>query len=224
MSGTTSSPLEEFIRRRARELGLSLTQVCRRANIGRQTLYEFWRDGKQYPSLQTVVAVATALDVHPLLLLRYLFAEVPVSEGSPLAGDQSSFVRDVTYADNTLVLINEPLRKIWSVQNIGTVPWEGRRLRCMDETLEVFTRQGDQLSVAPPLQPVSQEVPVPDTTPGETAEIAADFIAPPMPGAVVSYWKMVDAEGRICFPDATGLWIRVEVVAPTATSGEEPGL
>lgn len=216
MPETQTPPLEEFIRRRSRELGRSLSEICRRAAISRQTLYEFWQYEKQYPSLQTVVALATTLEVHPLLLLRYLFAEAPVRDPLPITGDQSSFIRDVTYADNALVLVNEPFRKIWSIQNTGTVPWEGRKLRCMDETLEVFTREGDQLSVAPPLQPVATEVPVPYTPSGETVELAADFVAPPVPGSVISYWKMVDAEERVCFPDAIGLWVRLQVVHPAS--------
>ncbi|MFP4695201.1 NBR1-Ig-like domain-containing protein [Thiohalospira sp.] len=222
MAESESTLLEEFIRQQSRTLNLSLTEVCRRAGIGRQTLYELWGMRKQYPSLHTVAAVAAALEVHPLLLLRYLFAEAPAEDASPLAGDRSSFVRDVSYADNTPVLINEPLRKIWSIQNVGTVPWSGRRMRCMDETLEVFTREGESLRVAPPLQPVTEEVPVPDTEPGETVEVTADFVAPPTPGTVISYWKMVDAEGRLCFPDSTGLWVRVQVIAPTSgAEGEE---
>jgi transcriptional regulator with XRE-family HTH domain len=221
MPSASSTPLEDFIRRRAREQGLSLADVCRQAGIGRQTLYELWRTQKQYPSLHTVAAVAAALEVHPLLLLRYLFADAPQQETVQQEGDKSSFVRDVTYADNTLVLINEQFRKIWSVQNVGSVPWEGRRLRCMDDTLEVFTRDGDSLTVAPPLQPLACEVPIPDTAPGETAEIAADFVAPPTPGTVISYWKMVDTEGGICFPEAKGLWVRVQAVAPTARAENE---
>jgi transcriptional regulator with XRE-family HTH domain len=223
MSTSPSTPLEEFIRRRARELGLSLADVCRRAGVGRQTLYELWRAEKQYPSLHTVAAVAAALDVHPLLLLRYLFADAPQGDNAPLEGDQSSFVRDVTYADNTLVLSNERFRKVWSIQNVGTVPWDDRWLRCMDETLEVFTRDGESLAVAPPLQPVQRQVAVPETEPGETTEVSVDFIAPPTPGGtVISYWKMIDGQGQICFPESRGLWVRVQVVSPTSSADTEP--
>lgn len=213
-----ATPLEEFIRRRTRELRLSLADVCRRAGIGRQTLYELWRMERQYPSLHTVAAVASALELHPLLLLRYLFADPTQEDSSPLEGDQSSFVHDVTYADNTVVLINERFRKVWSIQNVGSIPWTGRRLRCMDDTLEVFTRHGDRLTVAPPLQPVEPEVPIPDTEPGEVVEVGADFVAPPTGGTVISYWKMVDGEGQVCFPEAMGLWVRVQAVAPTSSA------
>ena len=67
-----STELEVFIRRCAKEQGLSLAEVARRAGMSRQSLYDFWsRDG--YPNLGTVMEVAEALGIHPLRLLELQF-------------------------------------------------------------------------------------------------------------------------------------------------------
>lgn len=60
--------------------------------------------------------------------------------------------------------------------------------------------------------PVVREVDIPSTAAGGTALISVRFKAPPLPCTTISYWKMVDKNGNICFPRMKGLWCKVNVV------------
>lgn len=67
--------------------------------------------------------------------------------------------------------------------------------------------------IAPGLTTSKAEVKVPRTESGETAEISVVFRAPLLPCDTISRWKMVDAEGWLCFPEHSGLWCAVSVVS-----------
>jgi hypothetical protein len=43
-------------------------------------------------------------------------------------------------------------------------------------------------------------VPVPDTLPGHYVDVAVELVGPPMPGAFITYWKIVDEDGIPYFP------------------------
>ena len=105
--------------------------------------------------------------------------------------------------------------KRWLLQNSGSVPWTGRVMRCMDGDIVVARRnaQGELVPLfTPGLTAVKSQVPVPDTKPGQTAEISAEFIAPELPCNVLSLWRMHTSEGTLCFPQHSGLWCRVTVM------------
>lgn len=213
--------LEIFIRKRCDELGMSLAEMCRSAGISRQTLYDCWAVDR-YPSTQTMVALSWTLKVHPLCLQELVFSNVLLPEDATgyRPGDRSAFVSDPTHPDGDWVIAGERFTKVWRLQNVGRVPWEGRSLSCQDEEVVVYSRrEANPLRLAPPLIPEATRVPVPDTPPGETVDIAATFLAPDAPGTVLSYWKMTDADGKICFPEARGVWVRLTVIAPTMAAG-----
>ena len=50
-----------------------------------------------------------------------------------------------------------------------------------------------------------------DTEPGELAEIAAPLKAPTYDCSSIAYFKMVDADGALCFPDSYQLGLDVLV-------------
>ena len=205
--------LEHYIRSRAGELGLSLSEVCRRASISRQTLYTLNLVPHKLPALQTIVSLADVLHVHPLRLLQLVFDEVPIAQ--PLKqrhkrGDHSAFVQE-TIPDGSLVLFGRRFIKTWEVQNVGRVPWEGRFLQCMDEEIVVTTRTGETLRIADSLKPTAMRVAVPATAPGAVVKLTVEFTAPTVPGTFLSYWKSVFADGTLCFPKAQGLSVKVRV-------------
>lgn len=204
---------DTYVRGRSKDLGLSLAELCRRAGMSRQTLYSLGEAGAKLPNLNTVVALAGVLEVHPMRLLHLLFDAAPVHPRARSAnrGDRSGFVRDVTYADGELVLPGDRFTKTWELQNVGTVPWEGRFLDCQDEELLVYQRTGEVLHLAGNLMPTTTRVAVPDTAPGEKAQISMRFTAPGTPGTVLSYWKMAFTDGSFCFPPARGVWVKVRV-------------
>ncbi len=214
--------LEAYIRARAQVLGLSLSETCRLAGISRQTLYALSQPNK-LPSMQTVVSLANALQVHPLCLLQIIFQDVPMAR--PVVrqqhlDDRSAFARDISIPDGTLVRPHERFTKTWEVQNVGSVAWEGRYLQCVDDEVLVYGRSGEELTLAGNLQPAASRIPVSFTPPGGTVQLSVDFTAPDSPGTVLSYWKSVFEDGTPCFPSARGLWVKVRVCTFAASAYE----
>jgi len=56
-------------------------------------------------------------------------------------------------------------------------------------------------------------VPIPETLPGETVDIAVTFTTPYLPGSCRTDWKTADKDGNLFFPDMHGLYSIVVVVA-----------
>lgn len=206
--------LKNYVQRQANTLGLSLSEVCRRANISRQTLYSLDEVPQKLPALQTVVGLASVLGVHPLRLLQLAFDELPVIpliKQRRMRGDQSAFIHE-TIPDGTMVLYQQRFTKTWKIQNVGKVPWENRYLQCMDEEIVVYTRTGGEvLKIAESLIPTVKRIPVPYTAPGATVQLSVEFTAPTMPGTCISYWKSVFEDGTLCFPKGQGLSVKVRV-------------
>ena len=205
--------LESYIRSRASAQGLSLSEVCRRAHISRQTLYTLNQLPRKLPALQTVVSLAEVLHVHPMRLLQLIFDELPPApQDKPknMKGDRSAFVQE-TIPDGTLVLYGQRFSKTWELQNVGHVPWEDRYLQCLDDEIVVYTLSGEKLRISDNLKPDVQRIPVPVTPPGALVKLTVEFTAPSMPGTFISYWKSVFEDGSLCFPSAQGLSVKVRV-------------
>lgn len=212
------------MRQRCAQLGLTLSDLCRRAAISRQTLYELARLPQKLPSLTTVVALAQVLDVHPMRLLQFVFDAVPIKprHRRAAAGDRSAFVDDVSFPDGAVVLPGQRFEKTWALQNVGSVPWQARRLQCQDDQITVLDGNGRRLQVASGLRADAPSVALPDVPSGGTVRISAWFTTPTQPCTVVSYWKLVDASGRLCFPTGTGVWVMVKVMGLVSTTFADP--
>lgn len=215
----SADDLAHFIHRQIRTLGLTRTEVARRARFSRETLNKLLRAEVNHPSTPTILQLAHALNVAPLYLLRVTFggSEIPIhSTANPkYPGDHGSFVRDVNYPDNSLVSVNQEFEKIWEIQNTGTIPWRARSMKCVDE--EIVTAIADSTVVGRlatlMLAPIQMRIPVPDTAPEGTVRISVQFRAPAYPCTTMSRWKMVDVEGDVCMPGLTGIWCLVTVAA-----------
>lgn len=114
-------------------------------------------------------------------------------------GDASTFVDD-TVAHGTLMTPGQLFVKTWRVRNTGIVPWRDRRLE----------RQGPL--TGPGLITSERYYTVPDTDPGGVAEITAPLKAPTYDVASIAYFKMVDSDGALCFPDRYQLGLDVLVL------------
>lgn len=114
-------------------------------------------------------------------------------------GDASTYVDD-TVPNGSLIAPGHMFVKTWRVQNSGTVPWVGRRLE----------RQGPLNG--PGLIRSERYVEVPDTAPGDIATIEAILQAPGYDCTSIAYFKMVDQEGRLSFPDSYQLGLDVLVM------------
>jgi len=113
-------------------------------------------------------------------------------------GDTSTFLDD-TIPHGTVMEPGVFFEKTWRVRNSGSVAWEGRRLE----------RQGPL--TGPGLITSERFVVVPDTKPGKVATIVASLRAPSYDCSSIAYFKMVDAEGAICFPESYQLGLDVLV-------------
>jgi transcriptional regulator with XRE-family HTH domain len=116
-----------------------------------------------------------------------------------IPGDASTFVDD-TIPHGTLMQPGQFFTKTWRIRNSGSVPWQGRQLE----------RQGPL--TGPGLITSQRYVPMPDTQPGEIAEIEAILKAPGYDCSSIAYFKMADAEGALCFPDSYQLGLDVLVM------------
>ncbi len=127
-----------------------------------------------------------------------------------IPGDASTFVGD-TIAHGTVMEPGQVFKQTWRVRNSGTVAWTGRRLE----------RQGPL--TGPGLITSLRFVEIPDTTPGQVAAITAPLKTPTYDCSSIAYFKMVDADGRLCYPDSyqLGLDVLVQVAGQRADVDEQ---
>jgi transcriptional regulator with XRE-family HTH domain len=115
-----------------------------------------------------------------------------------IPGDASTFEGD-TVPHGTLMEPGQVFEQTWQVRNSGTVPWHGRKLE----------RQGPL--TGPGLITSLRFVDIPVTEPDEVAEITAALKAPTYDCSSIAYFKMIDADGALCFPDSYQLGLDVLV-------------
>lgn len=113
-------------------------------------------------------------------------------------GDASTFVDD-TFPHGSLLAPGEFFLKVWWIENSGTVPWVDRMLE----------RQGPL--TGPGLISSLRYYPIRNTPPGETAKITALLKAPTYDCNSIAYFKMVDRDGALCFPNKYQLGLDVLV-------------
>ncbi len=123
-------------------------------------------------------------------------------------GDATAFVDD-TIPHGTLLTPGQRFVKTWRIRNVGTVPWRGRRLE----------RQGPL--TGPGLITSPRYFRIPDTDPGEIAEMDAVLKAPGYDCSSIAYFKMVDENGFLCFPDDHQLGLDVLVKVTRNVSGTQ---
>ena len=105
-----------------------------------------------------------------------------------IPGDASDFLDD-TIPHGKALAAGVFFTKTWRVRNAGTVAWVGRQIE----------RQGPL--TGPGLISSARHYAVPDTKPGTTATIEALLKAPTYACSSIAYFKMVDADGALCFPE-----------------------
>ena len=228
MQTSSTETLRALLARRSRDLGKSLTAIAAEAGLARTYLYSLADGGKRDPSVRTLLKLARALQISPLLLFRY-YADM---QGSPAFGasllptnraiglrdpcDIAAFNADVTTPDHAVLAPGESFQKIWEVQNLGTRPWRGRRLARVDGEYVMARRNPDgslQAVLDAYLASLYREVAVPDTLPGQPVHIGVDFAAPRETCTVASVWRLNDAQGEPCYGPAFFFHVVVTVMA-----------
>ena len=203
--------LAAFIDLHASKNKLSKTELAKRSGISRQSLYKIINGDVRQTYISTMVSLANALRVHPISLMQKAFVEWGYDTPKEIAERRDTgFVGDITFPDNSLVKTGQRFEKVWEVQNLGTLPWQGCSLKCLDAEDIMLDAGPKPVSVG--LVPEQRLVPIPTVNPGGTIRISVVFTAPSVPATVYSYWKMVDDQGQFCFPSRTGLYCLVRVV------------
>jgi transcriptional regulator with XRE-family HTH domain len=116
-----------------------------------------------------------------------------------LPGDASTFVGD-TIPHGTRMEPGQVFEQTWTLRNSGTVAWIGRRLE----------RQGPL--TGPGLISSLRFVDIPNTEPGGEVAVTAHLKAPTYDCSSIASFKMVDADGRLCWPDSYQLGLDVLVL------------
>jgi transcriptional regulator with XRE-family HTH domain len=126
-----------------------------------------------------------------------------------IAGDATAFV-DHEIPAGQLMTPGLVFAETWQIRNAGTVPWRGRRLE----------RQGP-LTGPGLITSLTRHIPIPDTEPGEIAEIQAVLKAPGYDCTSIAYFKMVHEDGSLCFPDEHQLGLDILVRVERNTMGRQ---
>jgi hypothetical protein len=103
----------------------------------------------------------------------------------------------------------EDIKAEWRIRNVGVVPWIGRRLE----------RQGPL--TGPGLITSPRYVDCPSTMPGSVAVITVTMQAPMYDCTSVAYFKMVDEDGFLSFPDEHAMGLDILVLVRRNTSGRQ---
>ena len=224
----STETLRALLTRRSRELGKPLSTIAAEANLSRTYLYSLASVEKRDPSVRTLIKLARALQISPLLLFRYysnLYGSeasgvslLPTNRASGLNDDKdvAVFNADVSTPDHIVVAAGEVFQKVWELQNMGSRPWSDRRLTRVDEEYVVARRNANG-DLEPVLQAylasLHREVPVPKTLPGQPVQIAIHFAAPKEACTVASIWRMENVQGKPCFGPAFFFHVIVTVLA-----------
>lgn len=123
--------------------------------------------------------------------------------GSTAVGcNNSIFVSDVTFPDNTVVTPGQTFTKTWKLQNTGTCAWTA--------TFKVSPVSGSAMGgVATPIGVTVQ--------PGGTADISVAMTAPATAGDASGYWILTNDEGQN-FGQSFYVLVKVGAASTTGTA------
>jgi hypothetical protein len=96
--------------------------------------------------------------------------------------DNATFVTDVTVPDGTIVTPGQRIDKVWRLRNSGNCRWGAG--------YSAAFVSGNQMS-----GPAT--VPLAETPPGGTVDVAVALIAPSTPGTHTGYWQLRNAAGAL---------------------------
>lgn len=142
-----------------------------------------------------------------------LFTQPQLSTNTPSAPsgavgcDNSVYVTDVTFPDDTAVTPGQAMTKTWKLQNTGSCPWT--------PTYKISFVSGNAMGgVAAPIGVTVQ--------PGQSADISVALTAPATAGDAIGYWILTNDSSQNF---GTSFYIKVNVggtsVTGTATGTSE---
>lgn len=158
------------------------------------------------PTLTPTVVTETPTMTFTPLASPTLFATqlVPTRSsggtGSGAVGcNNSAYVADVTFPDNTVVTPGQAIKKTWKLQNTGSCAWS--------PTYKVTFQSGNAMGGV--TTPIGVTV-----APGTSADISIDLKAPTTAGDVIGYWILTNDSGQNF---GSNFYIQVKVGAASAS-------
>jgi hypothetical protein len=117
-----------------------------------------------------------------------------------------TFVKDITFPDNSVVAPGQSLTKIWRLKNSGSCTW--------NSSYAIVFASGHKMN-GPDVIELNVTV-----YPGETMDLSIDLVAPTTSGDYAGYWRMRGPD-NVTFgtnPNKEPFWVKLKV-APTSLSG-----
>lgn len=205
----SSENFEQYVRRLAKERGLSLDVLAHLAGFTRGTLYNLFNDNN--PRLSHLLKLSQAMDVHHYHLMRLKWREFDrISPNLPHAHQDASGFVDETVPDGSLFAPEAVFDKSWTIQNIGDTVWQNRYLVNVDEPCAGQHPSGFDWQCHR-LVPDDTVLALPTVYPSQICTVSVRYTAPSMAGRYVSYWRMVDETGKLCYPNGIGLSVCILV-------------
>ncbi len=115
----------------------------------------------------------------------------------------ASFVSDVTYPDNTSVVVGASFTKTWRLKNVGTCTWTSGYKLAFDG--------GDRMSAPDTVTLTSGTVP-----PGGTVDVSVDLKAPADTGTYQGNYRLKEPGGALfgIGPSASNyFWVKIKAVS-----------
>lgn len=224
--------LGSYVRRMCKERRMSLDRLAEVSGINRGTLYNVLDPTKHDTAkIPYLLKLAHALRVHHYYLMRLIWPELGAI--SPTSDDENKRIArlgmsalvqnddacgfiDETIPDGTLVAAGSEFEKSWTIQNVGNTVWENRYYMHLDapyyQMSLVDGKYPNGLLLSDyQLQPHQSLIELPVIAPSETYTLRVRYTAPNVAGRYISYWRMVDAHGRLCFKNGVGLSVSILV-------------
>lgn len=175
-------------------ISLALSACAPQAkSVSEENAAFIYTSAAQTAAVQTPL-LATTLPVYPTdtldltLASTALFFSTPTSYAEyPTAAvasscDNSAFVADVTFPDNTVVAPDAPFGKTWSFENNGSCTW--------DDTYRLTFTSGEAMD--------GNTTAITGTVaPGDTTDITVPMVSPSVDGTYTGYWQMMNSDGEL---------------------------
>ena len=154
----------------------------------------------QPPTLVPTMAIPTAVPATPTPAPPTV-PPATVTPSTPC--NAASFISDVTYPDNTSVVVGASFTKIWRLKNVGTCTWTSGYKLAFDG--------GDRMSAPDTVTLTSGTVP-----PGGTVDVSVDLKAPADTGTYQGNYRLKEPGGALfgIGPSATSFfWVKIKAVS-----------
>jgi hypothetical protein len=128
----------------------------------------------------------------------------PTNTPIPIPCDRGSFVKDVTYADNSEVPAGTTFVKTWRLRNNGACTWNSSYSLVFDS--------GDAMG-----GPAAVQLTTGTVAPGQEVEVSVTLKAPDSAKTYQGFWKLRNGSGQVfgIGGDArTAFWVKVKVINP----------